>query len=217
MDSGAIKRVIDAVATRYAAVPSDGEIERAREEFDAARGKVYVDDELHDAHMALFVEWYVLERPLPDGQTPAELALALKPTEDAEILLALTRSQRSLFEVARPGQADVLLLDLLYGGLWHVDLDSPGSAMEPGDIFEARLIPWQGQVRLGPYTCYHPASARELILAMLETARAASPAGAPDLAVTSALAEMRLRYSRFRNIAVEHIYTTTPFSQEATP
>jgi len=214
MDPREINRCIDRVATLYARVPSPGEIERAREEFDAARGKVYDDDELHATHMGMFLEWYVLERALDGGGTPAERALGepeLLAELDADLLLALSRGQRALLEVVEAQDRALELVDLLLGGRWCVALDAPMTGIEPGEIFEARLIPWQGEVRLGPLMCYHPRSARETILDILDDARQQGEPG-PELA--DALAEMRLRYSRFRNIAVEHIYSTAPFARQ---
>ncbi len=213
-----IRACIDQVASRYAAFPAAGEIERAREEFDAARGRVYDDDELYDTHMGLFLEWYVLERPLVRGRTPAQVALAAGPgggAQDVDLLGALVKSQRSLFELIHPLEDGLLLRDLLLGGRWRVDLESPMTGLEAGEIFEARLIPWQGRILLGPVFCFHPQAAREAILSILDRARQETAGGAPDLSITFSLAEMRLRYSRFRNISVDRIYTTNPFASEA--
>lgn len=201
---------IDRVATRFAGIPHEGEIERAREAFDARRGRIYDDDELFPMHMSAFLEWFVLERPIPtqgapgEEETPAVQAIrekSLSP-EDETLMRALAVSHRSLFEVLEPG--GVLLFDLILGGQWRVDLDRPLDGIGPGDIFEARLIPWEGEVRYGPAFLFHPRDARPHILSLLEQAEGAQGLG---VEVICTLAEMRLRHSRFRNIPVERIYT----------
>ena len=65
-----ISQIIDGLATRYAAMPGEGEIERARRDFDGRRGKVYDDDDLYQTHMTHFLEWYALERV---SVTPAKI------------------------------------------------------------------------------------------------------------------------------------------------
>ena len=206
-----IPQIIDGLATQYAAVPGEGEIERARQTFDGRRGKVYDDDDLYQTHMACFLEWYVLERVVLEGMTPAEHALATDPPhgQELDLVLALSRSQRGLFEMLNPvadgGGCGTLIHDLLLGGRWRVESAAPLAGLEPGDIFEARLIPWEGQVRFGPVFYFHPTAATPAIHTLLD---GAAQRGALDDSIICDLAEMRLRYSRFRNIAVDRIYTT---------
>jgi hypothetical protein len=203
MSLDAIPGCIDQVATRYAAVPGPGEIERARQEFDGLRGKIYDDDELYPIHMAAFLEWFVIERPLSGGEPPVVRALREGAGGlDRELLRALAASHRSLFEVLAPGPMQVA--DLVYGGRWRVAREQPMDAVQAGDAFEGRLIPWRGRVVFGPVFCFHPRQARPHIHQLVRQAEAEGRLG-PSLVFS--LAEMRLRYSRFRNIAVERIYT----------
>lgn len=199
----AIPSCIDQVATRFADDPSEGEIQRAREEYDTRRGRVYDDDELYEGHMASFLEWYVLERRAA-GATPAELALRGADPPQEPLLRALATSQRSLFEVQQQRPQGLLLEDLIRGGRWQVDLERPMAGLQRSDIFEARLVPWEGRVMFGPAFCYHPGSARRQIRGLLTEARQQGRLGPARICE---LAEMRLRFSRFRNIAVDHIYT----------
>lgn len=206
-----IPQLIDRLATRYAEAPDPGAIQAARQEFDGLRGTVYDDDELHQTHMALFLEWYVLERPCLEQMSPAEHALFRAPNkdDDRDLLVALVQGQRSLFELVKELPNALQIHDLVLGGRWQVESAAPLAGLEPGDIFEARLLPWEGGVRFGPIFCFHPRPARAAIHALLDQA---AEKGTLDLLLISTLAEMRLRYSRYRNIAVEHIYTEAPFS-----
>ena len=206
MSLDVIPACIDQVATRYADYPTQGEIQRAREEYDSRRGRIYDDDELFESHMASFLEWFVLERVMPEEDTPAALALRDEEQELSEgpLLRALAVSHRSLFEVLQRTTGGLSVVDLIRGGRWHVDQDQPMDGLERGDILEARLVPWEGKVVFGPVFCFHPRPARGCIMKLIDSAREEGVPG-PDLVFD--LAEMRLRYSRFRNIAVDHIYT----------
>ena len=205
---------IDRVATHYAALPAPGEIERARKQFDASRGRIFDDDEeLYKTHMALFLEWFVLERPLDGGEPPAIRALRdeVLPPQEQLLLRSLASSMRSVFVVRRVLSGGLLLQDLILGGRWQVDLEHAMEGLGPGDIFEARLVPGQGRVHFGPVFCFHPRAAGACILALVEQARQEGSLG-PELVFD--LAEMRLRYSRFRNIAVDRIYQRRTGRQE---
>jgi hypothetical protein len=199
-----IATVIDELAAGYSVAPWALEIEQAREEHDQQRGKAYEDDELFEMHLAAFLEWYVLERPLRDGLPPVLLTLRQGATlERAGLLRALALSYRSVFEVVDRPVKGILLSDLILDGLWLVDQDPPLDGIDHGDIFEARLIPWQERVSFGPVFCFHPRPARESIHALVRQAEEREGIG-PEMVFQ--LAQMRLKYDRFRNIAVEHIY-----------
>ncbi len=205
MSLDVIPACIDQVATRYADSPREGEIQRARKEYDTRRGLIYDDDELFESHMASFLEWFVLERALTDEQTPAVLALrdGAQDLTDERLLRAMAVSHRSLFEVLEIAPGFIGLLDLIRGGRWRVDQDKPMDGLDRGDILEAGLVPREGRVVFGPVFCFHPRSARGCIMKLIDASR---QEGGPDPDLVFDLAEMRLRYSRFRNIAVDHIY-----------
>ncbi len=200
-----IPAMIDGLASTYASPPWVEERERARSEFDALRGRVYEDDALFESHLRMFLEWYVLERPLAGGEPPVVRALGEEraPAGERPLLRALALSHRSLFEVVDAFRTELLIADLILGGLWRVDQDPPLDGIDPGDVFEARLYPWQGRVGFGPAFCFHPRSARESIHELLRRAEEAGRLG-PELVFQ--LATMRLKHDRFRNIAIEHIY-----------
>jgi len=203
-DRAAIPPLVDAVAASFAAPPWDREIARAREEFDRQRGRVFDDEELFADHMAAFLERYTLERPLPDGQPPVIVELARSGQTDP-LLLALARSQRGLFELLDLVPRGLLLADLIGGGRWRVERDAPRDGLKPGEIFEGRLIPWAGRVELGPVTCWHP---REAAGWIHQIVRQAAESGRLGPRLIDELSMMRLKHSRFRNIAISRIYET---------
>ncbi|MCA9672373.1 MAG: hypothetical protein KC503_42555 [Myxococcales bacterium] len=197
---------IDALAERYGSGARASEIAAARGEFDERRGRVFDDDELFTLHMSLFLEWYCLERSLSgSGRTPVLDRLASGADLDAESHarhLRLACSQRGLFEVTRSDaeRETVVVHDLVRGAMFRLE---GVVGVEAGEVFEGRVMPDAGRVILGPVVLFHPREARERIAALVT---AAPPAQRESLEIVDRIAEMRLRYGRFRNIAVHHIY-----------
>ena len=205
----AIPGCIDRVASRYARPPLDREIAAARVEFDRIRGSVCDDEELFESHVAAFLEWYVLERPVQGGAPPVVRAALGDEAEQlggSELLRALALSHRSLFEVLDPRLSrpvGLRLLDLVGGGIWRVDQEQEMVGLRRGDIFEARLIPWEGRVRFGPVFCYHPREARECIHALAHQGRSE---GWLEHDLVATLARMRLKLCRCHNIPPQRVY-----------
>src|SRR6185295_1880108 len=75
---------------------------RAREEYATRTGKVFEDDaELFESRTASFLEWYVVERPLPrEGVAPIVVSYRheLDPVRKAA-MRAWATSHRSLFVI----------------------------------------------------------------------------------------------------------------------
>lgn len=203
--SSDVRGAIDVLAERYGAGEHKGEIEAAREQFDSRRGRAFDDDPVYADHMALFLEWYLLERPM-DQSGVAPVVVALRCAELARIralLVSLANSHRSVFEVTRWTDTTAFLQDLVGGGRWRARCERSWAALDPREIFEGRLIPWEGEVVLGPTVLFHPRQAREAVHRLIEVRR---NRGQLDREVVFDLAEMRLRFSRLRHIAVEHVY-----------
>jgi hypothetical protein len=204
--SDTILACIDGIAAEFAASPWEREVKQAREEFDGRRGRVYDDEDLFAGHVAAFLEWYVLERSLPDGRPPIahllERSLGSGTGERSGALAlerALAVSHRSLFEIVAFPAGALRLLDLIGGGLWRAERPSTRDGLDLADIFEGRVIPWAGRVILGPTCCFHPREARSCIHQLVQRG------SGPELVFE--LAQMRLRHSRFRNFAIRRIYT----------
>lgn len=208
--AAAVGELVDRVASDYAVRPSAGEAERARSEYDRWRGRVFEDDELYPTHIATFLEWFVIERVAAAGLTPIVSALLAGEVDPpaAQLARALACSHRSLFEVREVRAGALWLTDLIGGGRWRCGgVGAPAEPLllvSPGELMEARLVPWRGGIALGPVALFHPAGARRAIHELLARRRAA---GRLDGAVLGLLAEMYLRWGRVRNIAVERIYS----------
>jgi hypothetical protein len=203
-----VSRAMETLTSIYAAPPWQEEAAKARQEFERRRGKVYEDEPMFEAQLRAYLEWYVLDRRLPGSQAPVVRALqescARQDQEASQAYRALALNCHSLFEAVEVMRRETLVHDLLRGGLWRVRQEPPLPGVEPDDIFEGRLLPWEGEVRFGQLFCFHPRAARRSILEVVHTLSLRGPLG---VEVLNTLAIMRLNHERFRNIAIERIYS----------
>ncbi len=163
-----------------------------------------------ESRLAAFVDWYVFDRPRGEGKLPpaqafvAEEGQKLHPSE-LPLYRGFTETVRGLFELRKaPKKERLRVRELCTEKEYEVFERRQMAGLEKGDIFEARLVPFQGQLFFSPAFCYHPRAARKPILAEVKRRRKAGHLNAPALLNT--LLAMELKYERYRNVAVEAIY-----------
>jgi hypothetical protein len=182
----------------------------AREAFLLATGGVHEGDHSFDERMAQFMEWFLLDRPLPPGPaTPAERwaaehAAGLTPSEQA-LLRGLCTSHRSLFGLVGTDDARRLVADdLLYGMQWAVTAPDGLPGVDVGDVFEGRLVGHGGEVHFTAAFCYHPPEAAQRIRHHMERVRDRRLDAGP--ALLDELMCLRLAYDRAEGVPVNSIY-----------
>ncbi|HRI51692.1 MAG TPA: hypothetical protein PLW65_16040 [Pseudomonadota bacterium] len=217
------------------ATQDETDVRLAREEWSAQTGRVHPDHELYGERSDAFVEWYVLDRRGVDGLTAVERALL--PTAPPPIVngaaagpgidngpdggpngvidkgldratcLALRAAHRSLFFVRelQPGGARVD--DVLGGAQFEVDERRSLRGVQPGDLFETRVVPDPER----PYRLvfsramlFHP---RGVSTAVFEHARAARARREPRAVVLARLQRLRLRCFAYKHVAPLRIYS----------
>ncbi len=182
----------------------------AREAFLVATGRVHEGDRAFDDRMAQFMEWFLLDRALPPGpDTPAERWAAdhasdLAPAERT-LFLGLVSSHRSLYLLEGTDSAGRLVADdLVYGIRWLVTAPDGLPGVEPGDVFEGRLVGLGGEVHFTAAFCYHPREAAQRIRHHLTRIRDRQLAAGP--ALLDELMCLRLQYDRAEGAPVNSIY-----------
>lgn len=192
--------------------PHQDQVLAAKAEYFAHTGEVFDDDRSFEPRMAAFLEFYLFDRKLPGkGQTPAELFLAEKGpqlgAEERATLEGFTKTLHSLFEVRKLHAGGIRVRDLFTGEDHEVYERRSVAGMAKGDILEARLIPNGGRALFAPAFCYHPKEARKAILKEIKRQKKKpDPDSSPEKLIY-ALSRMALKVERYRNIAVEAIYT----------
>lgn len=201
----------DRVAARATNETHLVDVRRARRQFQDLTGKVEEDEPWFEERMALFVEWYILDRKDKDGLNPAERFLIDELKElnakEIEIYEGLTSTHRSLFRIDSLSSEKVGMTDMIGGGLWSVVQKEPIAGIQKGDLVDVRIIPFLGELYLSRGMIFHPRVANENILKMLEDAHTR---GILCFQLVDLLASLRLRFDRYRNVKVKHVYRLLP-------
>ncbi len=205
--AGLVHTVIDQLAAEFAEDPWRAEITAAREHFFTQAGKVFEDDdELYEARLAAFLEWYVLDRPLADGPPPVLRVLAApgaRAAGEVTALAYLAASRRSLFEVDAVDGSRLLIEDLMGGARFLVSERRGTIGFEPGDLLEARLVFDGDQVIFGKTFLFHPRDAHAEVLKLVDTALGRG--GRPD-DVLFELSRLHVRWFRLNHVGAARIY-----------
>ena len=208
-DPGLIHALLDQLAGDFAAPPFREQIAAAREEYFVRAGKVFEDDaEVYEARMVAFLEWYVVERPLPEGRPPVLVALERTPADaaSADRRMALARiatSHRSLFDIAEVKGNRVELEDILGGARFSVVERRSTIGFEVGAILEARVV-WDGTDPLFAKTfLFHPRDARTEVLNLVDDSLMA---GASRDDIMGKLSQLYLRWHRHGHLNAGRIY-----------
>ncbi len=204
--STAVHRQLERLAERYSAGENKIEAMRAREEYFERAGKVFDDDaELFEGRMAAFLEWYVLERPFRGGLAPVVHVLDddTLPVEERRTIALLAASHRSLFELHLVDERTMDLEDVLGGARFLVTERRHTIGFNRGDLFEARVISDGTSVIFGKTFIFHPADARDVALAAVDSAL---ERGVAREEILFDLARRHVRWHRFGHIGAAKIY-----------
>jgi hypothetical protein len=199
--------VLEAVIEALVAETPRSVLEAARAAFEERGGAFSTGDAFHEERIRAFSDELVCDVRMADGLTPAERARAM-PHSDAEAgwIEALTRSERSLFRVEIHGARPVLRC-LLGGALYAVALDleprDPAARLREGDVFDGRIAPLGGAIRVLPGMVFHREEAHEALFALLPRTLAA---GLARRAILDGLLRMRMRHDHFTSIHARHLY-----------
>jgi hypothetical protein len=121
------------------------ELQLARREYVHHTGDLLQSDPSYEVRIAAFFEWYLLDRSLPDRQTPllryVEQQRAMLTTDALAELRQLSRSHLSVFEFRKAKDNALAVVDLLS----HEKRDALERrrvvGLEAGDLLHARLVP----------------------------------------------------------------------------
>lgn len=140
---------------------SSSEILDAKKEFQKISGEIFEDDKSYESRMGSFLEWFTFDRLLNESsETPLQKYLngQREPlsAEDRELFVNISGSVHGLFVVKKIKPDRVVVLELLDDKKYEVKEDQGGILFSKGDIFEARLISFGGQLFFSDNFCYHP-------------------------------------------------------------
>ncbi|MFQ5457086.1 MAG: hypothetical protein ACE5FC_01340 [Myxococcota bacterium] len=203
-----VKAQLDRAIKAMTAPPYAAELEACRKAYFGITGEVFEDDPSFELRMILFIEWFLLERPLARGVVPMRAYLeehgeGMTPG-DRQVTEALLHHQHGLFSVRKARPPVLTIKDLWNGKLVRVDAGDLARSFQAGDLLDARLVRLPGRTCLTEGVLCHPPEAEKYIKAEVKAIRKGGAAGPEELALT--LAGMLLKFERYRGIKPENIY-----------
>ncbi len=187
-------------------------------------GEPHEEDRSYETRLNGMLDGYLYDfRPAGGVGTTLERFLEAEgPSLAPEELAAyrdLAGSLHGLFEVRKITDGQVRLRDVFTGKDVDVTERRTVAGLDKGDLLEARLLPFGGELFFSGAFLYHPREARKAILAEVKRLRkAAGRGGTPDVAsFLGQLARMAMKLERYRNVRLESIYDFSPDARTMTP
>jgi hypothetical protein len=198
--------------------PRKDDLLAARREHFGRYGEPHEEDRTYEVRLNGMLDFYLYDFRPGDAAPAIERFLAAEAAgleaSDLAAYQDLARNVHGLFEVRKIADGKVRLRDVFTGGDHDVTERRQVAGLAKGDVLEARLLPFEGNLYFSGAFLYHPREARKPIFAEVKRLRkAAGKGGTPDVAAFLALlSRMAIKLERYRNVRLESIYD---FSNEA--
>ena len=204
--------------------PQEPRLLAARQDHFARYGEPHEEDQSFERRMNGMLEAYLFDwRPAPDAPTALERFLEAQgealPAEERAAFRALGANRHGLFEVRKMAEGQVRLRDAFTGEDLEVTERRQLAGLAKGDLLEARLMPFEGQLWFSGAFLYQPREARARILAEVKRLKkAAGKHGRPDVdGLLATLSRMAFKLERYRNVRLESIYDFSVDARAMTP
>ena len=140
----------------------------ARKEYQNIAGNIYEDDKSYDNRMALFLEWYIFDRILPNkDQTLIEIIIDENwgnwPSNQLQIFEGFTKNIHGLFTVKKIKDNYVKVLNLFNNERYQVNETLGKLLFSKNGIFEGRLVPYRNMYYFSGSFCFHSEKTRNFI------------------------------------------------------
>lgn len=182
---------------------------QARRRWGELAGEVHDDEPLYEERATAFLEWLALDHvSAPHGLSAVVSLLRSADTEARPALAALAAGHRSIFLVQHPVHDGLVVEDLWGGALFHVHERRQLTGMDPGELFEARLVADPESPPHLLFTralCFHPREALSSVRTLVARNR---QAGASREDLCFRLLRLRVRWERYRHVSPARVYLT---------
>lgn len=191
------------------------ELLAARRDHFERYGEPHEEDKSFETRMNGMLDNYLYDfRPPGSVETTIEMFMHAAAneltTEELAMYRVLAKNIHGLFEVRKVKPAEeIRLRDVFSGGEYDVTERRHLIGLEKGDILEARLLPFDGQLYFSGAFLYHPPEVRKQILAEVKKMKKDAAKGGPEMDVrvfVALLSRMAFKLERYRNVKVESLY-----------
>ncbi len=203
------QELMDRILKYFTGAGFEKEFSTASREYFGSLNLLETKTENFDLKMQQFFDWYFFSRNLSGyGVPPIEackLVRELRFSEEDENWLGQLRSfKHSLFEFIKVKGKDIVIYDLFLKKKMLIK-DCPWTfGFEKEELFEARLLPFEGEWTLTQGILFHPAAVKKFLLTEVKKYRKD-----PDLDFEFFLfrmAQMRSRMEQYQHLKPEVIY-----------
>jgi len=187
------------------------EVCQARIEYFEKAGAVYEEDHEFEPRMDIFIDWYLFDRNLSHlNLSPIQLYYEENKNCFSEIQNRVYQdfctTIYSIFYFKRITwiRKKLVLFDLLSHQTYYVKKSEMTQGLVPGDIFEARLIPFHRNFELSRGICFHPIEMKPFILKEAKKFRSKKNFNYTPLVFQ--LSALKVKYFRFSHMNIQDIY-----------
>lgn len=205
------QKYLDPIVEEFSSGEYYREVFNAKKEYFEKAGIIYEDDPEYDQRMSIFMDWYLFDRDLPGVDLPPMKYHFRKnkdqmSSEDQKIFGGFCETIHSIFLMkGTPWFGDGMrVFDLFSKRTYTVHEPDIYQGFTRGDLFEARLIPFDGKYEFSKGFCFHPREMKSFVLGEIKKVRNQDRSRKTKLILQ--LSQMKLKHMRFPHIDVEHIY-----------
>lgn len=207
------EKYIDRLVQFFTSNDYHSEILSAKKEFFEQAG--IIDEESHyfESRMAQFLDWYIFTRPLNQYHLPPVQLILNKDVmslsdEDKAIYTNIANTVHSLFEFLKVRGSDVYVYDIFSKKKYVLKNSDLRVGFNPEEIFDARIVPFDGNYVFSKGFCFHPAEAKKFIVKEIKKVRHLEKE--QHEALMFKIMKMRYKLEQYRHIKLEYIYTNDP-------
>ena len=206
------------------AEPRKDDLLAAKREHFERHGEPHEEDRSYEARLNGMLDHYLYDfRPAGGAGTTLERFVeaegrSLSP-EELAAYRDLAAGVHGLFEVRKIADGVLRLRDVFSGKDLDVTERRNVAGLDKGDLLEARMLPFGGELFFSGAFLYHPREVRKLILAEVKRLKKEAGKGeTPDVAAfLGVLARMAMKLERYRNVRLESIYDFSAEARTMTP
>ena len=190
----------------------NAELRQAKAEYVERTGELFESDASFERRLASFLEWYVLDRPVSfePQHTPAQMYIAAHADKvdalELQRMQGLTKSILSLFEFKRAKAEHMQVVDLLTGEKHQAFERRKPAGLEPSDILEARLVPYDDKVVFAEAFGFAPREARRAILKATKAFRKSGSPPTERITLVHRVAYFTNRCERYKHVDPKQIF-----------
>ncbi|MDT8316896.1 MAG: hypothetical protein RQ824_02755 [bacterium] len=198
-----IKEDIDELVEYISASGREADVAKAKEEYFRENAGIFGDEESYDMRIGSFLEWYLIDRMIGGKSLLEEYAESVDDPEKRAKLLSIRDGLRSIFEMTGVYDDRLYLKELISGKKYIVMSPFANKFFKSKNILDCRIFKYdEKRYTMSESYFFHPEKAKKIIVSKLKEAAALDKVGA----LLNSMANMSLKWERYRNFKVEEIY-----------